>query len=81
MIKSNKNRFIIFFFGLIAILIAMTCYSINIGEYPVSVDRVLATLFGMGDDNENLVIWVVRMPRTATAVLVGICLSVAGAVM
>ncbi len=81
MIKSNKNRFIIFFFGLIAILIGMTCYSINIGEYPVSVDRVLATLFGMGDDKENLVIWVVRMPRTATAVLVGICLSVSGAVM
>lgn len=81
MIKSNQERFVVFFAGLLVILLGLVCYSINLGVFPVSIDRVIATLFGMGDDKENLVIWVVRMPRTATAILVGICLSVSGAVM
>lgn len=81
MIESNKKRFVFFMTAFIVLLFFMTCYSINIGTFPVSPDRVLATLFGMGDEKENLVIWVVRMPRTATAVLVGLCLAVSGAVM
>lgn len=81
MIKSNQIRFLYFFSGLIICLIALTCYSINIGTYPIPIDRVLATLFGFGEETENLVIWSVRMPRTATAILVGLCLAVSGAVM
>lgn len=81
MTKSNQLRFATMFPGLILLMFGLVCYSINIGVYPVPLDRVIATLFGMGDPEENLVIWTVRMPRTATAMLVGMCLAISGAVM
>ncbi len=81
MTKSNQLRFAAMFPALVIIMFALTCYSINIGVYPVPLERVISTLFGGGTTDENLVIWTLRMPRTATAMLVGICLAVSGAVM
>lgn len=81
MTKSNQLRFATLFPAMVLLMFGLTCYSINIGVIPVELSRVLATLFGQGTSEENLIIWTLRMPRTATAMLVGICLAVSGAVM
>ena len=78
---NNQKRSVVLLLALIALFLFMAVCSINIGEVPISLDRILATLAGKGSRQEHLLIWVVRMPRSAVAVLVGITLAVAGAVM
>ncbi len=79
--KYNLKRFSVVLSTLILIMITITVMSINIGVYPIPIDRVISTLFGFGEHKENLVVWMVRLPRTGVAVLVGMCLAMAGAVM
>ncbi|WP_175640547.1 FecCD family ABC transporter permease [Metabacillus schmidteae] len=67
------------------ILLAVTCIvfltSTGVGEVFISPLNVLKTLFGYGDDMENLFIYSFRLPRIMIALLVGISLAVAGAIL
>lgn len=78
---SNRKRTRLLLPIFIMLLFAGLIWSINIGYTPMSVTRILATIFGMGDTKENFVIWDIRIPRTVVAIFVGVCLSAAGAVM
>lgn len=50
------------------------------GDYPLSLDRVLATLAGHGTAAEEFVVYGLRLPRMLTAVLAGAALGASGAV-
>lgn len=78
---NNQKRSFVLLLGLIGLFLVMAVASINIGEVPMSMDRIFAALMGKGSKQDTLLIWVVRMPRSAVAVVVGITLAVAGAVM
>ena len=78
---DNYKRSKIFLFILIVLFVTLAFFSINIGYVPLTFERTLSTIFGRGDEQENLLVWVVRMPRTFVCLIVGICLSIAGAVM
>lgn len=78
---SNQKRATILVFGLLLLLCIFAYASINVGYIPISADRIFAALFGNGTEDENIVLWVLRMPRTFVSIVVGICLAVSGAVM
>lgn len=50
------------------------------GDYPMSFGQVVRTLLGAGDPADEFIVNDIRLPRVATALLVGAALAVAGAV-
>lgn len=56
--------------------------SISYGEYDISNLDVLRVLIGVEDNPDfNLVVWQFRMPRILVAFMIGMALSVSGAIL
>lgn len=66
---------------MLALLFASAVLSLSAGSASLSLPDILRTLFGGGDRQENAIIWNVRMPRVATAIVVGMALALSGCVM
>ncbi|MFH8755721.1 FecCD family ABC transporter permease [Streptomyces atroolivaceus] len=56
------------------------CLSIGVGDFPIGLSRVIATIFGRGEQVDEFVIMDLRMPRALAGLLVGIALGVSGAI-
>ncbi|MFE5813401.1 FecCD family ABC transporter permease [Streptomyces sp. NPDC056479] len=56
------------------------CLSIGVGEFPIGLDQVIATLLGRGEQVDEFVIMDLRMPRALAGLVVGIALGVSGAI-
>lgn len=56
------------------------CLSLSIGDFTVSVLRVLPAVFGSGDGGEVFVVQSLRLPRALLAMLVGAAFGMSGAV-
>ncbi|MEU9234347.1 FecCD family ABC transporter permease [Streptomyces subrutilus] len=56
------------------------CLSIGVGDFPIALPRVVATILGRGEQVDEFVIMDLRMPRALTGVVVGVALGVAGAI-
>ena len=67
--------------GMIVLLFLSTVASLSAGSANLSIGEILRTLFGGGSRQENAIIWNVRMPRVATATVVGMTLALSGCVM
>jgi len=91
-VASSKRRFPIYLAIVTAILIAMMLASVAIGSVPLSWRSVLHALTeraapwqsrpaGEAIDPAFTIVWLLRMPRTVMAALVGGALGVAGAQM
>jgi iron complex transport system permease protein len=66
--------FIIFFFFIFLI-------SVGMGETYIQPLKVLSILLGNGEDFESLIVNTFRMPRILVAILAGMSLAVAGAIL
>lgn len=66
--------------GCLLALAAVAAWSTFTGTFELAPDRLWATLTGSGTAAEDFVVWTVRLPRLATAVGVGACLGLAGAI-
>jgi iron complex transport system permease protein len=55
------------------------CLSIGVGDFPIGLPQVIATIFGRGEQIDEFVIMDLRMPRALAGVVVGIALGVSGA--
>jgi iron complex transport system permease protein len=64
---------------LMAATFFLFCLSIAVGDFPVGLPKVIATLFGGGERVDNFVIMDLRMPRALAGLVVGIALGVSGA--
>jgi iron complex transport system permease protein len=69
----------------VTLLLAMAtflvfCLSIGVGEFPISLPRVIATVLGRGEQVDQFVIMDLRMPRALAGLVVGIVLGVSGAI-
>ena len=58
----------------------MFCWSLTVGDFPVPIGDVLATLAGRGPDDSAFIIRTLRLPRGLTALLVGAAFGLAGAI-
>ncbi|MFJ8752399.1 FecCD family ABC transporter permease [Streptomyces sp. NPDC102441] len=56
------------------------CLSIGVGDFPIGLSRVIATILGRGEQVDEFVIMDLRMPRALAGLLVGIALGVSGAI-
>jgi iron complex transport system permease protein len=66
---------------MIGLLFASAIASLSAGSANLSVLDIVRTLFGGGNRQQNAIIWNVRMPRVATATVVGMALALSGCVM
>ena len=66
---------------MVVLLFASAVLSLSVGSVKMPVGDILRTLFGGGNRQEAAIIWNVRMPRVATAIVVGMALSLSGCVM
>lgn len=83
MIKSRKERFkkniIITIF--ILLFIASFFFSLGNGAVKISPLGIVKSIIYEKDTVNYQIIWNVRLPRTIVAALVGICLSLSGAIL
>lgn len=56
------------------------CLSIAVGDFPLALPRVIATVFGRGEQVDEFVVMDLRMPRALAGLVVGIALGVSGAI-
>ncbi|MFE9628380.1 FecCD family ABC transporter permease [Streptomyces sp. NPDC006527] len=56
------------------------CLSIGVGDFPIGLPQVIATIFGRGEQVDEFVIMDLRMPRALAGLVVGIALGVSGAI-
>ncbi|MER7480817.1 iron chelate uptake ABC transporter family permease subunit [Streptomyces sp. NPDC126510] len=56
------------------------CVSIGVGDFPIGLPRVIATLLGRGERVDEFVIMDLRMPRALAGLVVGVALGVSGAI-
>ncbi|MFE4382184.1 FecCD family ABC transporter permease [Streptomyces cyaneofuscatus] len=56
------------------------CLSIAVGDFPIGLSRVIATLLGQGEQVDEFVVMDLRMPRALAGLVVGIVLGVSGAI-
>lgn len=66
---------------MVGLLLASAIASLSAGSANLSVFDILRAVFGGGTRQENAIIWNVRMPRVATAVVVGMALALSGCIM
>jgi iron complex transport system permease protein len=59
---------------------ATFCWSLAVGDFPVPLRDVLATIAGRGDAESEFIVRSLRMPRALTGLLVGAALGLAGSV-
>ncbi|MGV9979260.1 FecCD family ABC transporter permease [Micromonospora wenchangensis] len=64
----------------LALLAAITA-SLAVGALPLTTGTVLRKLLAHGDSEAGLIVWEVRLPRTAIAICVGAALALAGTLM
>ncbi len=65
--------------GLSLILLLLSFAALMIGPYGLSPGETLAALLGQGEAQAQIVVWNIRLPRVAAALLVGAALAAAGA--
>lgn len=56
------------------------CFSISVGDFPIGLSRVIATLLGRGEQVDEFVVMDLRMPRAMAGLIVGIALGMSGAI-
>lgn len=56
------------------------CWSLAVGDFPIPVVDVVATLFGGGDEDSAFIVRTLRLPRGLTGLLVGAAFGLAGAI-
>jgi iron complex transport system permease protein len=66
----------------LAVLVLLSLASLAFGSRPIPLQAVLDAIFAHdARDDRHLIVWTLRLPRTAVALLAGLALGVAGAVM
>ncbi|MGW3346061.1 FecCD family ABC transporter permease [Nonomuraea rubra] len=56
------------------------CLSIGVGDFPIGLPQVIATIFGRGERVDEFVIMDLRMPRALAGLVVGVALGLSGAI-
>lgn len=64
----------------LAVAFAVFCWSLAVGDFPIPIGDVLATLVGAGSEDSAFIVRTLRLPRGLTALLVGAAFGLSGAV-
>ena len=61
------------------VLFVLMAIDMSVGDFPIPVRDVMATLLGQGDPGQEFVVMELRLPQTVVALAVGAALGLAGA--
>ena len=75
-----KRKWIVLL-SMVVLLSVSAVLSLSAGSANLGIGDILRTLFGGGNRQERAIVWNVRMPRVATATVVGMALALSGCVM
>ncbi|MCF1494521.1 iron chelate uptake ABC transporter family permease subunit [Agrobacterium vitis] len=64
-----------------AATLILAWWSLTIGTATIPLGSVLDALLSHGDTRDDIIVWAIRLPRAAAAIVVGASLGVAGAIM
>jgi len=77
--RKQKITYLLFPVTGAILMAAIFIFSLAVGQYHISFSDMLQTLFGNASSaTDNVVIWVLRFPRTVVACFVGIALAISG---
>lgn len=80
--KKRKKYKIVFLITLTILLLLISLVSITTGSYRLSIEETLKALLKItNNNNHELLIWQMRLPRTILAIIAGAGLSISGAIM
>ncbi|MEL6982513.1 MAG: iron chelate uptake ABC transporter family permease subunit [Actinomycetota bacterium] len=65
---------------LAAATVAVGCWSISVGDFPIPMSDVIATVFGGGSEDAEFIVRTLRLPRAITGALVGLAFGISGAI-
>jgi iron complex transport system permease protein len=63
-----------------AVCFGVFCWSLAVGDFPIPIGDVLASLVGQGSTDGDFIIRRLRLPRGLTAILVGAAFGLSGAI-
>jgi len=63
-----------------ALIVIVSCWSISVGDFPIPIRDVVATLLGGGSEDAQFIVETLRLPRVLTGILVGAAFAVSGAI-
>jgi len=78
-VRTRRGAFVMSILGIL--IIAVFIVSMNTGYICLSPFEVVKTLFGMGTDQQSLILFGFRLPRIVISVLIGIGLAVSGCIL
>jgi iron complex transport system permease protein len=76
---SDRRRSLTLTGGLTLCLVALAFAAVMIGPFALSPGETVMALLGQGEERAAIVVWNIRVPRVAAALLVGASLAAAGA--
>jgi iron complex transport system permease protein len=87
-VRSNRlgvsarldGRSVVVTLALLAVGLAVFAWSLTVGDFPVPLRDVLASLAGRGDEGSDFVLRTLRVPRGLVAMLVGAAFGLSGAI-
>lgn len=60
--------------------LVVCAWSLTVGDFPIALSDVLATLVGAGSEDSDFIVRTLRLPRGLTALLVGVGFGLSGAI-
>lgn len=79
--KHSRRKKIFLFFIFLFILFILVFFSLTSGAYNLSIAKIFQSISGSGDASSDIVIFNIRLPRIAAAIVAGWGLGLSGAVM
>ena len=53
------------------LIVVVGCWSISVGDFPIPISEVIATLLGGGSDDAEFIVETLRLPRVLIGIIVG----------
>ncbi len=79
--RRVARRRVVVVAGVLLVVLAVAVLSFSLGDYPIAPADLWRTLWGGGDRAQSYVVFQVRAPRLAMALLAGMALGAAGALL
>src|SRR5690625_1455670 len=67
--------------ALLLLILTTIIFSMGIGSYSLTLSRLIQTIFGFGNMNEEFVLYSIRLPRILITLLAGMALALSGAIL
>lgn len=78
--RAERRRVLAVVAGAVGVVVALSAVALSLGAAALTPAEVWSALTGTGSRIATYVVWELRMPRAAAAVIVGAALGLAGAV-